>query len=91
MPIQFHPNPAILWLQDDQRVLLVDPKSGASCWLEGEAALLWAWLESGVTPSGCVKLLAALHAQEPGSAQRSLATSLSAWQADGWISGEAGA
>jgi hypothetical protein len=83
--LHLHAHPEIQWLQDAGRVLVVDQEGRAGQWLDGDAALIWSWLNSGVSSSQCIKLLAALNEVEPAQAANVIVSCLADWRESGLI------
>lgn len=77
---RFHALPEVLWLQDEGRILVVNQHSQEAHWLDGQAALVWSWLNSGVSFSACVKLLSALNQEQSSRARNAISSYLTAWQ-----------
>lgn len=55
----------VIWLEDDGKILLINESALSAYWLEGEEALVWAWLNSGMTIKSCHYLMSALTGNAP--------------------------
>ena len=86
--LRLRAKPEVLWLQDGERVLVLNQQSRESHWFDGDAAMIWAWLNSGVSFSECVNLLAVLNDEEPSQAMNAMILCLADWQESGFIYSE---
>jgi len=74
---------SVIWLQDKNKILVINPENQATWWLEGDAALIWSWLNSKVSFSRCVSLLAALNGENFATAREKTLSYVAAWQESG--------
>lgn len=75
----------IQWVQDRGWVILVDEGHQRTARLEGDDALLWGWLNAGLLPDKCARLLGAVKNIPPDKAGRQIEECIKRWQEAGWL------
>ena len=75
----------IQWVQDKIGVILVDELHQRTARLEGDDALLWGWLNAGLSADRCARLLGKLEVISQELAQQKIETYIKVWQEAGWL------
>ncbi len=76
---------SIRWLEDADRVIVVDEREGETHILRGAEAAVWGWLALAYSYPKLVRLLAALLGLPTADAERRLAAILQGWRAAGLL------
>jgi len=76
---------AVRWVEDADRVLVVDDRSGETHTLRGAEAAVWGWLTLAYPYPKLVRLLAALLVLSSADAEQRLVAILQDWRAAGLL------
>ena len=78
-------SPDLVWLQDDNMVLLVDRRRRESWRLRGTDAILWTWTALGYRYQAMTRMLALLLGLSDNTAQVRVDEAIQAWHVAGII------
>jgi hypothetical protein len=84
-PPVYHCSPAIVWVQDADRVLLIDRDTGQSWVLRDVEAAIWDWLRGGYTHDKIVQMLSLTFSGSVEEAERALHDVLESWRDAGIV------
>jgi len=76
---------SVRWVEDADRVIVVDKREGETHMLRGAEAAVWGWLTLAYPYPKLVRLLAALLARSTADAEQRLAAILQDWCAAGLL------
>ncbi|MGD1992490.1 MAG: hypothetical protein PVI59_04775 [Anaerolineae bacterium] len=77
--------PAIAWVRDAGRTLLVDQMTGASLLLQGAEAVIWDLVVAGHSYDRLIPMLAAILSLSEEKARIALVGALAVWQEKGFL------
>jgi hypothetical protein len=79
---------SIHWVQDQNSVILVDDENQRVTRLEGDEALIWGWLNAGLSLSRCAHLLGMMAGLSDQQALKQIEGFCENWQKQGWLMGQ---
>jgi hypothetical protein len=81
-PIVYHPSSKLRWINDHERIIIVDERSESSYELEGLQAAIWDWLTFSPSHRQLVSYLVALSALPEDEAESTLLKIIADWHQD---------
>mgnify|MGYP001067733565 CR=1 FL=1 len=79
---------SIHWVQDQNSVILVDDENQRVSRLDGDEALIWGWLNAGLSLSRCAHLLGMIAGLFVQQALKQIEGFCETWQKQGWLMGQ---
>ena len=79
---------SIHWVQDQISVILVDDENQRMYRLDGDEALIWGWLNAGLSLSRCVHLLGMIKGISDQQALLQIEGCCETWRKQGWLRAE---
>ena len=80
--IVYHPSSKLRWINDQDRIIIVDERSGLSHELDGLQAAIWDWLTFSPSHLQLVSYLVALSALPEDEAESMLKKIIEDWHQD---------
>ena len=81
-PFVYHPSSNLRWINDHDRIIIVDERSGSSYKLAGLQAVIWDWLTFSPSHRQLVSYLVALSALPEDEAESTLLKTIADWHKD---------